>query len=138
MLERAKEGYFVRDPEKNLVYCPGELLRQKWIKKNGNIRHANKNAFKHCPNRNKCYKGKDERKEIDFMKDTLEKACKEWLKAEGKESDAVKSRETVHYEKVKVVKFILKPDRKKMSQRMCLLEHPFGTIKRALGAPIFC
>ena len=60
------------------------------------------------------------------------------LKAEGKESDAVKSRETVHYEKVKVVKFILKPDRKKMSQRMCLLEHPFGTIKRALGAPIFC
>ncbi|MFR9236532.1 MAG: hypothetical protein ACLVLH_27665 [Eisenbergiella massiliensis] len=72
------------------------------------------------------------------MKDTLEKACKEWLKAEGKESDAVKSRETVHYEKVKVVKFILKPDRKNMSQRMCLLEHPFGTIKRALGAPIFC
>ena len=22
MMERAKEGYFVRDPERNLVYCP--------------------------------------------------------------------------------------------------------------------
>lgn len=28
MQERAKEGYFVRDPERNLVYCPnGEILR---------------------------------------------------------------------------------------------------------------
>ena len=39
MMARAKEGYFVRDPERNLVYCPnGEILRQKSIKKNGNIR----------------------------------------------------------------------------------------------------
>ena len=77
MLERAKEGYYVRDTERNLVYCPaGEILRQKCIKKNGNIRYANKNACKHCPNRNKCYKGKGEWKEIDFTKDTLEKPCK--------------------------------------------------------------
>lgn len=34
MLARAKEGYFVRDPERNLVYCPGgKILRQKCIKK---------------------------------------------------------------------------------------------------------
>ncbi|MEI3267381.1 MAG: hypothetical protein V8R85_10110 [Frisingicoccus sp.] len=27
MLEKAKTGYFVRDPEQNLVYCPaGEIL----------------------------------------------------------------------------------------------------------------
>lgn len=138
MLERAKEGYYVRDPERNLVYCPaGEILRQKCIKKNGNIRYANKNACKHCPNRNKCYKGKGEWKEIDFTKDTLEKPCKEWLKAEGKESNAAKSSEKGHFEKVKVVKFILKPDRQKMAQRMCLSEHPFGTIKRAMGATYF-
>ena len=74
MLEKAKEGYFVRDPERNLVYCPaGEILRQKSIKKNGNIRYANKNACKHCPNRNKCYKGKGEWKEIDFTKRAVEK-----------------------------------------------------------------
>ena len=36
MLEKAKTGYFVRDHERNLVYCPaGEILRQKCIKKNG-------------------------------------------------------------------------------------------------------
>lgn len=54
MMARAKEGYFIRDLERNLVYCPnGEILRQKCIKKNGNVRYANKNACRHCPNRNK-------------------------------------------------------------------------------------
>ncbi len=65
-LKKAKEGYFARDPEQNLVYCPaGEILRQKCIKKKGNIRYASKNACRHCKNRNKCYKGKNEWKEID-------------------------------------------------------------------------
>ena len=138
MLERAKEGYFVRDPERNLVYCPaGEILRQKCIKKNGNIRYANKNACKHCPNRNKCYKGKGEWKEIDFTKDNLEKPCKEWLKAEGKECDTENLTAKGHYEKVRIVRFILKPNREKMTMRMCLSEHPFGTIKRAMGAAYF-
>ena len=138
MQERAKEGYFVRDPERNLVYCPaGEILRQKCIKKNGNIRYANKNACKHCKNRNKCYKGKGEWKEIDFTKDNLEKPCKEWLKAEGKKYDSIKQTAKGHFEKVKVVKFFLKPSLEKMSQRMCLSEHPFGTIKRAMGATYF-
>ena len=137
-MEKAKEGYFVRDPERNLVYCPaGEILRQKCIKKNGNIRYANKNACKHCKNRNKCYKGKNEWKEIDFTKDQLQKPCRDWLEAEGKEAAETKAREKWHYEKVKVVKFTLKPDRKKTGQRLCLSEHPFGTIKRAMGATYF-
>ncbi|SOB73806.1 Transposase InsH, N-terminal [Anaerobutyricum hallii] len=104
MQEKAKEGYFVRDPERNLVYCPaGEILRQKSIKKNGNIRYANKNACKHCPNRNKCYKGKGEWKEIDFTKDQLVKPCKGWLEAEGKKPEETKTGEKWHYEKRKVV-----------------------------------
>ena len=139
MQARAKEGYFVRDPEKNLVYCPsGEILRQKSIKKNGNIRYSNKNACRHCPNRNKCYKGKNEWKEIDFTKDCLEKPCRDWLKAEGRKPD---NKKPVigkwHYENKKVVKFFLKPDRTKTAERMCLSEHPFGTIKRALGFTYF-
>ena len=122
MQEKAREGYFVRDPERNLVYCPGEeILRQKSIKKNGNIRYANKNACKHCPNRNKCYKGKGEWKEIDFTKDQLVKPCKDWLKAEGKEHEETKTSEKWHYEKRKVVKFFLKPDKEKMSRRICAL-----------------
>lgn len=139
MLERAKEGYFVRDPERNLVYCPaGETLRQKCVKKNGNIRYANKNACKHCPDRNKCYKGKGGWKEIDFTKDTLEKPCKGWLEAEGKSGGVTRNKAAKgHYEKVKVVKITLKPDREKMSRRLCVSEHPFGTIKRAMGAGYF-
>ena len=135
MMERAKGGYFVRDPERNLVYCPnGEILRQKCIKKNGNIRYANKNACRHCPNRNKCYKGKNEWKEIDFTKDCLEKPCKDWLKTEGKKPDiGGANKGKYHFETKKVVRFFLKPDRKKTAERMCLSEHPFGTIKRAMG-----
>lgn len=138
MCERAKEGYFVRDPERNLVYCPsGETMRKKSVKKNGSIRYANKNACKNCPNRNKCYKGKGMWKEIDFTKDCLEKPCKEWLKADGKSSESVKKTSKGHYEKKKVVKIILKPSLEKMSQRKCISEHPFGTIKRAMGATYF-
>ncbi|MDO4544953.1 MAG: hypothetical protein Q4C25_02240 [Bacillota bacterium] len=46
--------------------------------------NANKNACKHCENRNKCYKEKNAWEEIDFTKDTLETPCKDWLRAEGK------------------------------------------------------
>lgn len=139
MLARAKEGYFVRDPERNLVYCPaGEILRQKCVKKNGNIRYANKNACRHCKFRNKCYKGKNEWKEIDFSKDTLEKPCTDWLKAEGRTPDRKGVKKCKgHYEKIRVVKFKLKPDREKTSKRLCLSEHPFGTIKRAMGSGFF-
>lgn len=147
MMKRAKEGYFVRDPERNLVYCPnGEILRQKSIKKNGNIRYVNKNACKHCKNRNKCYKGKNEWKEIDFTKDCLEKPCADWLKAEAKEVEpetenvegiSGTGRGKRRYEKVKIVKLFLRPSREKMAERMCLSEHPFGTIKRAMGASYF-
>lgn len=135
MKEWAKEGYFVRDPERNLVYCPaGETLRQKSIKKNGDIRYANKLACRHCKYRDRCYKGKNEWKEVDFNKDTLEKPNRSWIKeTEGLEAPAKKSRKG-HYEKQKVVKVILKPDRQKMSQRLCLSEHPFGTMKRAMNA----
>lgn len=139
MLARAKEGYFVRDPERNLVYCPsGEILRQKCVKSNGYIRYANKTACKHCKYRNKCYKGRNEWKEVDFTKDGLEKPCRDWLKAEGKTPDKTGvTKGKFKYKKVKIVRFFLKPDINKTSQRMCLSEHPFGTIKRAMGATYF-
>jgi len=134
MKGRAKEGYFVRDPERNLVYCPaGEILRQKSVKKNGDIRYANKTACRHCKYRNQCYKGKSEWKEIDFNKDTLEKPNKNWLSMEETEKPERKQRKG-HYETKKFVRLVLKPNRNKMSQRMCLSEHPFGTIKRAMNA----
>ena len=136
MKERAGEGYFVRDAGRNLVYCPaGEVLRQKSIKKNGDIRYANKAACRRCKDRNKCYKGKNGWKEIDFNKDTMEKPCKDWLEAEGKEIiKGEKKGKRGHYEVKKVVKLVFRPDQDKMGQRKCISEHPFGTIKRWMDA----
>lgn len=139
MISRAKEGYFVRDAERNLVYCPsGEVLRQKSIRKNGNMRYANKTACRRCANRNICYKGKIDFREIEFNKDGLEKPCNEWLKSKEEETNTQnvkKGGEKGKYcfKKIKVVKLLLKPNRNKMAKRMCLSEHPFGTIKRAMG-----
>lgn len=135
MKARAQEGYFVRDPERNLVYCPaGEILRQKCIKKNGDIRYANKTACRYCKYRNNCYKGKNEWKEIDFNKDTLEKPNRNWPGMMGDAAEPEKKQRKGHYEMKKIVRLIFKPDRQKMSQRMCLSEHPFGTIKRSMDA----
>ena len=51
--------------------------------------------------------------------------------------EKIKSKEKWYYEKKKVVRFFLKPDKEKMKQRMCMSEHLFGTIKRAMGATYF-
>ena len=59
MKVRAGEGYFVREPERDLVYCPsGEILREKSIKKNGATRCANKHVCGRCPYKGKCITGK--------------------------------------------------------------------------------
>lgn len=56
---------------------------------------------------------------------------------EGKSSLKSKCSRKGHYEKRKIVQFTLKPSREKMSNRMCLSEHPFGTIKRTMNAGYF-
>lgn len=134
MRERAVLGFFVRDAERNLVVCPaGELLRQKSVKRNGNIRYANKLACRRCPNKERCISGSGKWKEIDFPKDVLEKPCRRW----GGAASAAKAQARGHYETKTVVVVRLRPDRAKCAQRMCLSEHPFGTIKRAMGADNF-
>lgn len=139
MAERAAEGYFVRDPLRNLVVCPaGETLRQKSVKRSGAIRYANKLACKRCPFRERCLRGKQEWKEIDFTKDQLEKPSRPWHEAMGTAPDgAGVTKGHYSYEKVKVVSFRLTPDLAKTTQRMCLSEHPFGTIKRSMGEDHF-
>lgn len=138
MKARAMEGYFVRDPKRNLVYCPaGETLRQKCIKPNGNIRYANKNACRHCKNRNRCYQGRLEWKEIDFTKDGLEKPCRGWANRKNSPAAEQAPKKKCRYEKIKIVRLFLRPDPAKTSQRMCLSEHPFGTMKRAMNGTYF-
>ena len=141
MKERAGEGYIVRDPEQDKVHCPGgAVLRHKSIKKNGNTRYANKTACKKCPYRNRCVTGNSQWKEVDFSKDTLEKKAKWWNPDDPKDPDDEPrqgKKAKWHYEKKKVVRFKFRPDRKKMDLRKCTSEHPFGTIKRAMGADYF-
>jgi transposase len=139
MKSRAAEGYYVRDPERDLVYCPcGKTLRRKSIKRNGSTRYANKHACMHCPYREKCITGKSRWKELDFSKDTLEKKAKQWVFAGPDDPNGGgRKGKKGHFEKKKIVRFKLKPDREKMNLRMCISEHPFGTIKRAMGAAYF-
>ena len=70
MAIKAREGYFIRDADRNLVICPqGKFLRPKSGKKSGDIRFCNKLACKRC--KMKCTTAKS--KEADFSKDRLEK-----------------------------------------------------------------
>lgn len=133
MRKKALEGFFVRDAERNLVYCPqAEILRQKSVKRNGYIRYCNKLACKRC--KNKCTTSKF--KEADFYKDVLIKPAggRRNHGPEDKERNTKRPKTTALK---KVVRYVLHLDQKKMENRKCLSEHPFGTIKRALGQYYF-
>ena len=139
MAERAKEGYFVRDPSRNLVVCPaGETLRQKSVKRSGAIRYANKAACRRCPHRLRCLVGRQDFKEVDFAKDRLERPCRPWHDAAGTRPDrSGVARGRYHYETSEVVVVRIVPDVRKTALRMGISEHPFGTIKRAMGCDHF-
>ena len=133
---RAAEGYFVRDPLRELVVCPsGETLRRKGTRKSGAVVYANKAACRRCPHRGRCFGGKQGFKQVAFGKDDLEKPCRPWHEAAGTVPDAARGR--YHYETSDVVVLELRPDVRRTSERMCLSEHPFGTIKRSMGADHF-
>lgn len=135
MRAKAIEGFFVRDAERNLVYCSqGEILRQKSIKQNGNIRYCNKLACKRC--KSKCTASRF--KEADFGKDDLIKATdarkKQDVQNNSNNNKPKLPRTTIVK---KVVRYMLHLDKKKMDNRKSLSEHPFGTIKRTLGQYYF-
>ena len=136
MLAKAAEGFFVRDPEHNIVYCPaGETLRQNTVTRRDTIRYINKTACRHCPFRNQCHNTKKGFKEIEFRKDEFIKPNGIWIKASGGKPEFHKRR--VEKEKRMMVTLTLRPDRKKTVNRMCLSEHPFGTIKRSQDSSYF-
>lgn len=138
MRARAAEGFFVRDPERNIVYCPaGQTLRKKTIRKNGEIRYINKAACGNCPYRSRCFTGKGTYKEIDFNKDTLEKPSRLWNKDGSNDPTAAVNPTKITYEKKQIVQIVFRPNRNQMNERFNLSEHPFGTIKRAMNGGYF-
>ena len=135
MRERALEGFFVRDLERNIVYCPGgHTLRPKSFRRNGSVVYCNRGACKECKIRNICNKTKSPFKEVEFSKDSLEKLCKDIITGSKTVYSTNKGRKWI---KKTVVKFIFKPDSDMMKQRKNIAEHPFGTIKRALNGYCF-
>lgn len=133
MRAKALEGYFVRDAGRNLVYCPqGQILRQKSIRRNGTIRYCNRLACKRC----KCKCTTSPFKEANFGKDVLIKPMYGQRKQDASnDSNAARQRPTTVVKRT--VRYVLHLDQEKMDKRKCLSEHPFGTIKRALGQYYF-
>lgn len=124
IIENAREGYFVRDIERDIVYCPaGCILRAKSGKKNGSIRYYNKLACAGC--KKKCTASKW--KEIDFLPGKTRIRSKMAKESEADKEQSLHRRKTI---KVKKVVITFRPDTKKLSKRMSLSEHPFGTVKR--------
>ena len=142
MKEKAKEGYFIRDPKKNEVYCPGgKVLRKKSDKGGGTIRYVNKLACSKCPFRDKCFNSTKTTKwkEIDFSKSCRIKKAN--FRSDGKEEAITpipKVKKTVKsVTKWEEVHFIFRPDQNKLDKRKCTSEHPFGTMKRIMHGDFF-
>ena len=148
MREFAAKGYFVRNLETDRVYCPaGVILRKKSEKRNGNIRYTNKNSCRECKFRHKgyCATGKTPFKEVDFADKVTTIRCRKWLNDENEDeteqSDEDKEALKAQLPKPKkkligtrqIVIMKLKPDRAKTEKRFSIAEHPFGTMKIALG-----
>lgn len=126
MIEKAKSGYFVRNPEANIVYCPsGKTLRQETIKKSGSISYRNRSACKNCTSKctNSVYKY------ICFTKDETIKNASSSHRGIKTVSNSIKD-----IERKKIVEIIFSIDKEALSQRQSLSEHPFGTVKRTLNA----
>ena len=135
MRERALEGYFVRDLERNIVYCPGGFtLRPTGFMNNGQVEYTNRIACRDCSVKNRCNKTKRLFMGVKFTKDTIEKPCRSFIEI-SKPANGSKTKRK--YIKKTIVKIVFKPDYKKINQRKNLSEHPFGTIKRALNGGYF-
>ena len=77
-------------------------------------------------------------KRLIFSKDCLEKRAKWFDGGDNPEPpEGRRPKRKGHFEKRKVVRFKLKPNRAMMAKRMCMSEHPFGTIKQWLSSGFF-
>ena len=122
-----KAGYFVRDNEKGTVTCPmGSILRKKCTSR-GYDRYYNKMACSKC--KNKCTKSKYHT--VDFKPGQYKVKSKVWKGTVSPKTDKDIYPQFMQISKKKIVvimKFV--PNGKKLKQRKCLSEHPFGTVKR--------
>lgn len=104
------EKCFILNEDGESVTCPqGNILKKcAYLKNKSATRFVNKSACHHCTN--KCTKAKF--KQVDLK--------------DGQKVLYLKCDNLIH----KKVIITLKPDKEKIKIRKCVVEHPFGTIKR--------
>lgn len=133
--EEGTVSCFIRNPD-GTVTCPMGNILTKVKTRGRNTIYSNKDACRQCANR--CTSGRGH-KTVSFGPDTKVvlvrmfaspdcKCLKPPLKAVPHNSFYRKDKP-----KKKVI-IRLKPDRKKLKERKCLSEHPFGTVKWHHGA----
>ena len=123
-IQKAKDGYFVKNMDDDKVFCPnGEILRKKSSNKKG-IRYYNKLACKKCPH--KCTVEKFKVVSFKSGQEVVSSAFKGRKTEERKEK---RERKKIKYKTIKVGRFNYVPDKDLYSKRKCLSEHVFGTTK---------
>lgn len=134
--ELSAKGYFVRDIDRDMVYCPsGRILRKKSTTKSG-VRYCNKLACRRCPDKERCT-GSDFRV-VEMREGQRIAVCQKWNGSKDTEKPGITNGDVKTTKtRKKVVRVRLKPDRRKMDERKCLSEHPFGTVKRTLCGGYF-
>ena len=120
-VEYARGGFFVRDLERNVVYCPGgEKLRFCGSFKRGGFMHyCNKLGCERCLV--KCCGSKFLMARFGVGQVVV--ACRSF----GRKGVRWRVRRRVGV--CRVVRFKFFPDGKKLDSRKCLSEHPFGSVK---------
>jgi transposase len=124
-LEYARGGFFVRDLERNVVYCPGgEKLRfcgssRRRGSGGGVMFYCNKLGCERCLS--KCCGSKF--LVVRFGVGQVVVGCR----LAGRRGVRWRVRRKVGVRKV--VRFKFFPDEKKLDNRKCLSEHPFGSVK---------
>lgn len=130
-------GCFRRN-EDNTVTCPmGHILRQT-RRRNGNTTYGNRDACRQCQNR--CTRSNNP-KFVEFADTTTYIAARIYgndpVKNPLPEGAVLNPYNHVlerKNPKPKKVLLTIRPDKEKLRERMCLSEHPFGTVKWYLGA----
>ena len=133
--ERTEIGCFTRVDE-DTVICPMRQTLRKTKMRGVKTVYANKEACNHCPNR--CTAGKTH-KTVAFGPETKHVAV--WMYGTSR-YDVMKPPEDFiphnsFFSKNPVLKKVvifIREDKEKYKQRMCLSEHPFGTVKWYHGA----
>ena len=120
MIKKAQEGYFIRDLKTNTTYCPsGEKLRFYCTKKDITY-YRNKLACERCLN--KCCDAKF--KTVGFGLGQNVVTCRSFGNLPTKQT----LKRDIYMKQV--VRFNFYPNLRKLDNRKCLSEHPFGTVKR--------